>query len=129
TAQALLHLRDLARRDAEVGRDGLRLALAEPAEVLLGLAQIEEQLALRLRRRDADQAPVAQHELVDLGADPMDRERNEPYDDVRVEPPDGLHEADVALLNEVGELEPVARIAACDVDDEAQMRQDELFRG
>ena len=39
-----------------------------------------------------------------------------------------MHEADVALLNEIGELESVVPIFMGDLDDEAQIRDDQFFR-
>src|SRR5690606_16130419 len=61
-----------------------------------------------------------------LGADPVYRERHEPDADFGVEAPHGLHQADVAFLNQVAELQPVTGVAPGDVDDEPEVRQDEL---
>ena len=47
---------------------------------------------------------------------------------VRIEVRDGLHEADVALLNEVRVGKAVAEIAARDGDDETQVADDELLQ-
>jgi len=58
----------------------------------------------------------------------VNREGDEPNPYVRVEALDGLHEANVAFLNQVAELQAVARIAARDVHDEAQMGEHELAR-
>ena len=41
----------------------------------------------------------------------------------------GLHEADVAFLDEVAERQTVAEVAAGDVHDEAQVRQHQVARG
>ncbi len=64
---------------------------------------------------------------MDLGTDPVDGERDEAHADVGIEPADGLHEPDVALLNEVAERKPVTGIAAGHMDHEAQMRQHEAL--
>src|SRR5690606_30648251 len=49
--------------------------------------------------------------------------------DVRVEALDRLHQADVAFLDQVAQWQPVTAVATGDVDDEAQVRQDQLLRG
>ena len=61
-----------------------------------------------------------------LGADPVHGERDEPHADFRVEARHGLHEADVAFLDEVANRQAVTGVAARDVDDEPQVRQHEL---
>jgi hypothetical protein len=43
-----------------------------------------------------------------------------------IEPLDGLHQADVALLNEVDEREATAIVAASDGHHESEVRLDEL---
>ena len=58
---------------------------------------------------------------MDLRTNPMDGERHEPHADVRVEPLHGLHEADVAFLDQVADLQAVAGIAASDVDDKPKV--------
>ena len=93
------------------------------------LAQVEEQLALRLGGGDLHQPPVAQHVLVDLGADPVHGEGNQAHADVRVEALHGLHQADVAFLDQVADRQTIAAVAARDVHDEAQVRQHQLTRG
>ena len=102
-------------------------AVSQP-RLLLVLAQVEEQLALRLGRGDLHQPPVAQHVLVDLGADPVHGERHQPHADRRVEALDRLHQADVAFLDQVAHRQAVADVAARDVHHEAQVRQHELPR-
>ena len=63
---------------------------------------------------------------MDLGTDPVDREGHEPNADRRVEALDRLHEAHVAFLDQVAQGQPVAGVAAGDVDDETQVGDDEL---
>ena len=105
----------------------LHFLVVHPAQTLLRLAQVEEQLALRLGRGDLDDAPVAQDELVHLGADPVHRERHEAHALVRVEALDGLHQADVAFLDQIADAAGRSRVAARDVHDEAQVRQHQLL--
>ena len=95
---------------------------------LLHRAQVEEQLALRLGRRDLDHAPVLQDVLVDLGLDPVQRVAHQAHALVRVEALDGLHQADVAFLDQVGMRQAVAEVAARDRDHQPQMRDHELAR-
>ena len=66
---------------------------------------------------------------MDLGADPVHGERHQPHADLGVEALDGLHQADVAFLDEIAHRQAIATVAARDVDDEAQVRQHELARG
>ena len=46
-----------------------------------------------------------------------------------IETAHGLHEADVAFLDQVGLRQPIAQVLAADGDDQPQMRQDEVLRG
>jgi hypothetical protein len=45
-----------------------------------------------------------------LGLDPVDRERDQPHATLRVESLDGLHQADVAFLDQVRRAEAVPEI-------------------
>ena len=128
-AQTRLHLHDLFRLDAQVPRDRLRFGHRQRRRARLHAAQVEEQLALRLGRRDLHQPPVAQDVLVHLGADPVQRERHEAHAALRVEAADGLHEAHVAFLDEVGLRQAVAQVIARHGDHQPQVRQHELARG
>jgi hypothetical protein len=68
----------------------------------LHAAQVEEELPLRLGGGDLHHPPVAQDVFVDLGLDPVDRERREANAALGVEALHRLHQADVAFLDEVG---------------------------
>ena len=127
-SQPRLHVAHLAGRHAQVLGHRVDLLVVHPAEPLLGLAQVEEQLALRLGGGHLDDAPVAQHVLVDLGADPVHREGHQPHPDLRVEVLDRLHQADAALLHQVAERQPVAGVAARHVDHEPQVVQHQAAR-
>jgi len=127
--EALLHLRDLARADTQVAGHRGGLLGRQPAEILFQTTQIEEELALRLGGGDLDEPPVAQHVLVDLRADPVNREGHQPHVQRRIEALDGLHEADVAFLDEVSHRQPIAAVAARDVHHEPQVRQHQLSGG
>ena len=59
----------------------------------------------------------------------MDGKRHQPNAPIRIKVFDGLHEADVAFLNEVGVREPVAQIASRDRNHEAQMADDQRLCG
>lgn len=54
TCQAFLHLRDFVGADAKIGGNRSGLGRRQPAEEFLCLAQIKEQLALCLGRRDLE---------------------------------------------------------------------------
>jgi hypothetical protein len=92
-------------------------------------AQVEEQLALGLGRRDLHQAPVLQDVLVHLGLDPVHGVRHQAHALVRVETLDCLHQADIAFLDQVGVRQAVAQVAARDRHHQAQVRQHQLLRG
>ena len=85
--------------------DGGDLFRVHPTQALFLAAKIKEQLALRFRRRDLHDAPVAQNELMHLRLDPVDGEGHEAHAEVRVEALDGLHEAHVSFLDEVSLLQ------------------------
>src|SRR3546814_1054651 len=87
--------RSFALGDVEVGGHRAYFRGVQPAQALLALAQIEEQLALRLGGGDLDDAPVLEDVLVHLGADPMHREADQAHADFGVEALDRLHQADV----------------------------------
>src|SRR5205814_9544946 len=91
-------------------------------------AKVEEELSLRLGGGDLHHAPVAQYELVDLGAYPVDRERYEPHPAFRVEALDRFHQTDVAFLDQVSLRQSVTHVAAGDGDHQAQVRQHQLAR-
>ena len=88
----------------------------------LHAAQVEEELALRLGGGDLHHPPVAQDVLVDLGLDPVDRERREPHAALGVEALHRLHQADVAFLDQVGLRQTVAHVVAGDGHHQAQVR-------
>ena len=96
---------------------------------LLHRAQVEEELALRLGRGDLDHAPVLEDVLVDLGLDPVHGVADQANALVRVEALDGLHQADVAFLDQVAVGQAVAEVLARDRDDQAQVRDDQAAGG
>src|SRR3546814_14468147 len=100
----------------------------QPAQALLALAQVEEQLALRLGGGDLDDAPVLEDELVHLGADPVHRETDQAHADRRVEALDRLHPADVAFLDQVPQRQAVAVVAAGHVHHEPPVQLHKLAR-
>jgi hypothetical protein len=71
---------------------------AELLELLALLAQVEEQLALRLRGADLHEPPVVQDELEDVRADPERGVARQLDAAIRVELRHGLDEADVPFL-------------------------------
>ncbi len=66
---------------------------------------------------------------MDLGLDPVHREGHQTHAHLGIEALDRFHQSDVAFLDQVGLGQPVARVAASDVDDEAQVRKDHLPSG
>jgi hypothetical protein len=92
-------------------------------EALLHRAQVEEQLALGLGGGHLDHAPVLQDVFVDLGLDPVQRVAHQAHALVGVEALDGLHQADVAFLDQVAVRQAVAQVLARDRHHQAQVRQ------
>ena len=121
-----LHFDHFFRLDAELFGDRLHLGRRQRVGAGLHAAQVEEQLALRLRRGDLDEPPVAQDELVDLRPDPMQRKADETHATLRVEAAHGLHQPDVAFLDEIRLRQAVARVFAADRDHQPQVRQHKL---
>jgi hypothetical protein len=124
--QPAFHLAHFMGLDAEGVGHRVDFIIVQPGQALLLAAQIEEQLALRLGGGDLDDAPVAQDELVDLGLDPVHRKGHQAHAHLGVEALDGLHQAHVAFLDQVGLGQAVAGITLGDVHDEAQVRQHHL---
>ncbi|MCY1353997.1 hypothetical protein D9M69_403530 [compost metagenome] len=123
--QAAFHLAHFMGLDAQALGHRMHFVVVQPGQALLLAAQVEEQLALRLGG-DLDDAPVAQDELVDLGANPVHGERHQAHAHFRVEALHRLHQADVAFLDQVALGQAVTRVALGDVHDEAQVGQHQL---
>ena len=128
-AETRFHLDHFLGLDAQVAGDRLRFGHRKGGRARLHAAQVEEQLALRLGRGDLDQPPVAQDVLVHLGANPVQRERHEPHAALGVEAADGLHEAHIAFLDEIGLRQPVSQVVARHGDHQPQVRQHQLAGG
>ncbi len=65
---------------------------------------------------------------MNLGANPVNGERHESHVVVRIEAFDGLHEPDVAFLNQIVQRQAVTRVAFCDMHDESQVGHDQITR-
>src|SRR3546814_14492830 len=70
TGQARFHFAHFALGNVQIPGDRAHFLGIEPAQALLGAAQIEEQLALRLGGANLDVPQVPQHELVHPGPTP-----------------------------------------------------------
>ena len=66
---------------------------------------------------------------MDLGAHPVHGEGHQPHADIGVEALDGLHQADIAFLDQIGLWQTIAAVTARDLDHKAQMRHDQPARG
>jgi len=94
-------------------------------QLLTLLAEVEEQLALRLGRADLDQPPVGQDELQDVRADPPGRVRGQLHAAVRVVLLHGVDEPDVTFLNQVEYVAVRPPVLLGDLYDQAQVGGDE----
>lgn len=126
--EARFHLDDFFRFDAQLMCNVRNLRRRQRLAARLHAAQIEEQLALRFSRRHLDHAPVFQHVLVDLGLDPVNRERHQTYAVRRIKAFDGLHQTDIALLDQIGVRQTVAQIAPRNRNDQAKVGKNQLAR-
>src|SRR5262245_36960356 len=119
--------------DAELPGDDLHLvrshvALVEHSNLVLGLAQVEEQLLLVHGGAHLHQRPRAQDVFLDRRLDPPCGIGGEPEALVRLEAFDRLHQTDVALRDQFGDRQAIAAMAPGDLGNEAQMTIDELVR-
>jgi len=98
------------------------------AELLHEVAGRADQLVDRLDHvhGDADRARLVRNRTGDGLADPPGGVGGKLVAPLVLELVDGLHEADVALLDEVQELEPPVRVFLGDAHDETQVGLDEL---
>ena len=122
----LQDLADLVERQLHLLGDLFRRRLA--AVLLDEVARGADELVDRLDHvdRDADRARLVGDRAGDRLADPPRRVRRELVAALVLELVDGLHQADVALLDQVEELQAAVRVLLRDRDDEAEVRLDEL---
>src|SRR5579872_6817146 len=119
-------LADLVERQLHLLRDFLRGRLA--AVLLDEVAARSNELVDRLDHvdRDANRARLIRDGARDGLPDPPGGVRRELVAALVLELVDGFHQADVALLNEVEELQSAVRVFLRDAHDEAKVRLDEL---
>src|SRR5216684_2090107 len=115
--------------EVHLRRDLLRGGLA--AEFLDELARGPDELVDRLDHvhGDADRAGLVGDGARDRMPDPPGRVRRELVAAAVLELVHGLHEADIALLDQVEELEPAVRVLLGDRDHEPQVRLHHLLLG
>ena len=100
--QPLIHVDDFPFGYAQRSRQQLRFGVESLVDQLLFFFfQLEKQLALPLGGSDFDQAPVVHDEFEDIGLDPEGSIVGKFDIFVGIEFFDGLHEPDVALLNQI----------------------------
>ena len=108
---------------------GLEVAFLERVDLVLHPAQVEEQLLLRRGGAHLHQAPRAQDEFLDRGADPPHRIGREAEAAIGLELLHALHQADIAFADQLADRQAIAAIAHGDLGHEAQVRVDQLRRG
>ena len=134
---ALLHLNDFFTLDVQRFRHMADLVVAQCVAMrghigivlvtLLHRTQVKKQLALRLGRGNFHHAPVFQDVLMHLSLDPVQRIAHQPHALIRIKTLDGLHQANVALLNQVAVWQTVAQIFARRRHHQTQMRKHQLL--
>ena len=132
--QPAVHVDHVLLGHLERGRDLLdrlraEVALLDRLHLALQPAQVEEQLLLRRGRAQLHQRPGVQDVFLDGGADPPHGVGGEPEAAVGVEALDRLHQADIALGDDLVHRQAVAAVAHGDLGDQAQMAGDQLVRG
>ena len=65
---------------------------------------------------------------MNLGFDPVNRIRHQAHALLGIEALDGLHQADIAFLDQVGMRKPIAQVAARDRHHQTQVRHDQGLR-
>src|SRR6188474_2509795 len=123
----LQDLADLRDRDVHAARDLFRGRLA--TELLDQRARGADQLVDRLDHvdRDADGARLVRNRAGDRLADPPRRIRRELVAAAVLELVDGLHQADVAFLDQIEELQAAVGVLLGDRHDEAEVGFDQLL--
>ena len=64
---------------------------------------------------------------MDLSFDPVHGERNQAHTHFRVETAHGFHQADITFLNQIRLRQAIARIITSNMNNKAQVRQDQRF--
>src|SRR5215470_2555304 len=125
----LQNLADLVDRHVHLRRDLFRSRLA--AELLDELAGGPDELVDGLDHvhGDADGARLVGDRAGDRLADPPGRVRRELVAAAILELVDGLHQADVAFLDQVEELKPAVGVLLRDRDDQPEVGLDHLLLG
>ena len=125
----LQHHAHLVERQLHLLGDLVGVGLA--AELLHQVALRAHQLVDRLDHvhGDADRAGLVGDRARDRLADPPGGVGRELVAALVLELVDGLHQADVAFLDQVEELQPAVRVLLRDRDDQPQVRLDELALG
>src|SRR5262245_56650338 len=119
-------LAHLVERQLHLLRDLFRSRLA--TELLHEITRRADQLVDRLDHvhRDADRARLVGDRTGDRLADPPRRVRRELVATAPLELVDGLHQTDVAFLDQIQELQAAVRVLLGDGDDETKVRFDHL---
>ncbi len=126
-----VHRHDFVLGDAEVGRDlghvrRLQIAFLERVDLVFHPAKVEEQFLLRRRGAHLHEAPGAEDEFLDRGADPPHGVGGEAETPVGLELLHALHQPDIPFGNQLADRQAVAAIAHCDLRNEAKVRIDQL---
>ena len=108
---------------------GRQVAVVDRLDLALQPAQVEEELLLGRRGADFHQGPGVQDIFLDGRADPPHGVGGQPEAPVRLEPLDRLHQAHIALGDQIPDGEAVAPVAHGDLGHQAKMAGDEAMRG
>src|SRR5690242_3247898 len=128
-AHAAVHRHHLFLGDPEIGGDlgdvrGLEIAFLESVDLVLHPAKVEKQLLLRRRGAHLHEAPRAQDEFLDRGANPPHCVGRETESTLRLELLHALHQADIALADQLADRQAVAAVAHGDLGHEPEVRID-----
>ena len=127
--QTRLHFHDVAFGYIQILGDRGHFGGIQPTQAFFRFAQVEEQLALGLGGGHFHDTPVAQDELMHLGAHPMHGETDQAHALVRIEAFDRFHQADIAFLDQIAHAQAIALVATGHMHDETQMRHHQMTGG
>ncbi len=122
------HFTYVFARHAQLTGHHLDFILVKPAQTLLSFTQVKEQLTLRFGGRDFHNTPVTQNVFVNFSLNPVYGEGNQTHAHFRVETTHGFHQANVAFLNQIRLRQAIARVITSNMNNKAQVRQDQPFR-
>ena len=105
------------------------LVWREGLTIFFEAVQVKKQLAVRLGGDHFHHAPVANNVFVNFCLDPVQRKADQAHATRGVKAFHCLHQADIALLNEIGMGQAIAKVLACHGYHQAQVAKHQAAGG